>query len=878
METGTGKTKQITGNLLAFVIPIVIMTGICFKYGFYPFGDKSILMADMRYQFVDYYGYLKQIVFGNDDIFYTFSKTFGGDMAGLLAYYCNAPFVLLLAFVQNADLPGAILIIMILMLGFSSLNFNILLNHTFGVRWGSVIFSVAYAFIGYLMGYFNCTQYFFNIMLLPLMVLGIIKTIKEKQVSFLYILILALSIFSNYYIGYMECLFSALFFAYYFLSEYQSLEEIKENVRTVVIYACTSVLGVLISTVSLLCAVFSLRGQKNIHSFIPALNFNVADFFSGLYTGAFHGNVSDGLPLIYCGILSTALSILYFFNKKIKTREKIYAAAVLFILLMSFLIEGFMVIWHGFAYPIGFPYRNSFLFSFFLIFIAYKCFINIFEGVTLRDLIIVFSIFFLYSVYLILSNNAYAGRHQIIFTMVLLCAVLVTVRFCREGKQYMMPLIIGLLVIGCADAGLNAYYSIGSYFPELYSSDDNDLAKFQDYVTETEDLLSMIDEHDQGLFRIEKLYRRSNNDAMLFGYNGLSHFSSCETREPKAFLGTLGFRDNDNWAYYGVGSTTFADSFMGVKYLLSQFDSTAKPYPGAGNAHDKYIYENPYALGFGFVMGSDADRLSLKHSGDLFEYQNDIAGSFYPADHKNRQKIFRPVKNVKMRLENVKRQYGHFTRVNSDRDAYVEFSFTAENGDFIYMHLDADSTQNTRTVINDLEKEPYFTEYGWSVREVGYYEPGERVNVRLYLEQDEITLYDQVFYYEDITALSQWYEEAMSSPVSTEKIKSSHLAGSADVSMDEGFLVFSIPYDECWKVYLDGEKKETVKIMDGLLAVRITGGKHTFELKYMPKGIVVGTPVSVLALLVTVILFVTERRKKTVPGPKKDDPIDQPNL
>ncbi|MCR4740408.1 MAG: YfhO family protein [Lachnospiraceae bacterium] len=862
METDKTKTKRITGNLLAFLIPLVIMTGICIKYGFYPFGDKSILMADMRYQFVDYYGYLKRILFGNDDIFYTFSKTFGGDMAGLLAYYCNAPSVLLLAFVKNADLPGAILIIMILMLGFASLNFNILLNNTFGVRWGSVIFSTAYAFTGYLMGYFNCTQYFFNIMIMPLMILGIIKTIEEKKISFLYIFTLALSIFSNYYIGYMECLFSALFFAYRFLSKYGTRDEIKENLRTVVIYISTSVLGAAISTVSLLCAVFSLRGQKNIHSFIPALNFNVLDFFSGLYTGAFHGNVSDGLPLIYCGIPAATLSALYFFNKKIKTREKLFAAAVLIILLLSFLVEGFMVIWHGLAYPIGFPYRNSFLFSFFLIFLAYECFLNIYEGVAVRDLVIVFAGSFLYSVYLLITKNEYVGRHQIIVTMVLLCAVLVAVRFFREGKEYMIPLIIGLLVLQCADSGYNAYYSIGAYFPELYSSDDNDLSKYQDFVNETEGLLETISEEDPGLYRIEKLYRRSNNDAMLFGYNGLSHFSSCETREPKAFLGSLGFRDNENWAYYGVGSTVFADSFMGVKYMLSQFDSTAKPYPGVGGYGEKYIYRNPYALGFGFIMGSDAQKLSLKNSEDLFDYQNDIANAFSEAGSHGNGRIFRPVENVKMRLENVKRQYSRFSKVDRDKEAYVEFYFTAENSDLIYMHLSADSTQNTRTVINDLEKEPYFTEYGWSIREAGYFEKDEQVHVRLYLEQDEITLSDPLFYYEDVTALGKWYEETQRNPVLTEKIRSSHLKGTADVSADDGFLVFSIPYDDCWSVYVDGQKKESVKLMDGLLAVRITGGEHTFELKYMPKGIIVGAPVSVLSLIVTLLLFLSEKRKK----------------
>ena len=263
-------------------------------------------------------------------------------------------------------------------------------------------------------------------------------------------------------------------------------------------------------------------------------------------------------------------------------------------------------------------------------------------------------------------------------------------------------------------------------------------------------------------------------------------------------------------------------------------------------------------------MGKDAEKLSLTNSEDIFDYQNDIAAAFYRDWDKEKPQIYRPVSDISMRLENIKRQYGTFTKVDRDREAYVEFCFTAENRDFIFMHFDADSTQDVRIVINDLEKEPYFTEYGWSIREVGYYEPGETVRVRLYPDQDEITLNGYDFYYEDINALKSWYDTAMSSPVMTEKITSSHLKGSADVFRDEGFLVFSIPYDECFRVYVDGEKKEILKLMDGLLAVRITGGEHSFELKYIPKGIVVGTPVSVTALFITIVLFIAQRRKRAV--------------
>ncbi|MCR5107048.1 MAG: YfhO family protein [Lachnospiraceae bacterium] len=869
------KVKSLINNIVAFLIPVTIMTVICLKYGFFPFGDKSILMADMRYQFVDYYGYLKNILFSNDDILYTFSKTFGGDMAGLLAYYCNAPFVLLLAFVPTEYLPGGILIIMILMIGLASLNFNIMLNRIFGLRWGSVIFSISYAFTGYLMGYFNCTQYFFNIMLMPLFILGLTEIIDNGRMSILYIVTLALSIFSNYYIGYMECLFSIMFFVYYYLTKYTEVEDIKGNLRTVFIYIYNSAIGVGISSVSLLCAIFSLQGQKNsklgsVFSFL--LNFNILDLFSGFYNSAFYGNVSDGLPLIYSGVIATAMGVLFYFNKKISLREKILSAIVFVILILSFLIDGFSVVWHGFAHPIGFPYRNSFLVSFFLIYIAYRCFLNIAEGLRKLHLIVFMAGYFLYSAYLLLTGNAYVGKLQFAITTVILIATVAEIRFCREGKKYMIPIVAGFFVIGIADASINAYNSIGAYFPDFNETDDYDMSKYQDFVYETGGIVDAIKERDDGLYRIEKLYRRSNNDAMLLGYNGLSHFSSCENDVAKNFMGSLGFRNSKTWAYYGYGSTGFADSIMGVRYVISQFDEHSKPYPRILDMGTKFVYENLHVLPFGFVMEDRAIDLDPERSRDLFYYQNEIASAFTGKWYD----IYKPAKDIEISLHNAEEiKEDTYRVIDPDDEACIELSFIAENTDFVYMHFDADDFQDIKITANDLEKEPYFTNYGWAIRAMGHYQPGETVSVKLILNQDEVTLTDYDFYYEDQDELSRWYYDAVSSPVSVEKIKSSHLKGDLTVNKEDGYLVFSIPYDENWKLYIDGKRAETVNIMNGLLASRVKGGDHKYEMKYIPRGIIVGTPVSLISFIIFIVLSVRDinlrkKEKNTVDGDETD--------
>lgn len=853
--------RRILCPLSAFMIPVAVMVFISILSGFYPFGHTSILMADMRYQFVDYFGYMKQIFFSNDTYFYSFSKTFGGDMAGLAAYYCNNPFLVFLLFVPNDLLPGGILIMMIVMLGFIGLTFNIFLTEIYGSRYTTLIFSTAYAFMGYLMGYFNCVQYFFNIMMLPLVMLGIYRTIKQERPSFLYIISQALSIFSCYYIGYMICIFSVCFFIYVYFTENKDIrhlfdiEGIKKHIKPVIAFIWTSVLGVSLSAVSLLCAVISLRGQSS-RKHIPLSvkgNFNITEVFSGLYSTAFHGNVSDGLPLIYSGTVAFVFIIFFFLSRTVSRREKIISGSVFLFLILGFHVDFLNVFWHGFSYPIGFPYRESFLFSFWVLFLAYKCFVNT-EDISNKQIIITSLIYVIYSVYMCVILNENVGIRQVIITGVYIIISFVLILFYRKKKLliFVMP---AFFLLNLFDVSYNAYISLNAYFPDKENDRSITIETFRDFVDETSSIVGHLKEEDKDLYRIEKLYRRSNNDAMLIGYNGLSHFSSCETELARRFMGTLGFRDNDNWAFYGEGSTTFADCLMGMRYMLSQYDETPKPYSNIYSYNDKNVLYNPYALPFCFVMDDTATTLEPSKYGK-FSYQNALARSFgYDGDD-----IYTSVGEVSKKLENLAENGNTYTVINSDEEAYIEYSFINSKEDFMFMYFDADGLQDTKIVINGLEKQPYFTSYGWSIRELGYFPVGEKVNVRVYAMQDEITLNGYEFYYEDKRAIAAWYETATQNECRLTEQTSSHLMGTVNAEEDQE-LVFSFPYDEEWRVYVDGQRAENKMAAAGLLCVDIGKGTHTIELKYVPKGFVIGIPVSVTAFI---ILLVMLRRRKRI--------------
>lgn len=849
--------KDTIITMLAFFIPALVMMLIFIMGDFAPFGKVSILLADMQYQFVDYIGYLKSVFFDSNDLLYSFSKTFGGDMSGFTAYYLSNPFYLILLLFPNDILPIGIVWMIILMCGASGLTFYIMLRGIWENRFSSLIFSTAYAFMGYYVAYINCIHYFFSVMMLPLIILGLFQMVRSRKMSILYVITTAAAVISNYYIGYMILIFTAVFFLYILFSDVVEFNDIRDRVKTCFLVLYSTMFAVGISAFSLFAVVFSLQGQKKsgLHLALSR-TFNIFEFFSGLYSRSFHGNISDGLPIIYSSVISVMFLLFYFLNTSIKLKDKILTAALFAFIILGFWIDALNVAWHGFAHPIGFPYRNSFLFSFLVIFFGYKGFVDFKIGFKKLHVLIVLALFVIYSAYLLLIGSNYADLKSIIATFVpLTIAIMCVVAMCIDDK-YVVSTVIGLIVLQIFDLYGNGLYSINSYYED--KNDPNvSLETFSNYINETQELVDLIEANDDSFYRMEKLYRRTHNDPMMFSYNGLSHFSSCESDQVKSFMGKLGFRNNGLWAFYGQGSTSFVDCLMGLKYQLSQYDEIPKPYERIFANGTRFIFKNPYALPIGFTMNKSVKGLSTREK-DPFKLQNEIASNFV----NTKFEIYRPVKVDSIVLNNVIQDGDVYTIENDMMEASVEYVLSINSSDYIYMFFDAPELQNANVNVNGMDKGSYFNQYDWSVRECGFFKPGEKISVKIILGQNSIEISNALFYYESSKILKAWYDEVNHSQCNIDKITSSHLVCDVDIKSSNNLIVFSIPYEKDWKVTLDGEKVNTTKVMDALMAIDVPEGKHTIDMVYFPRGFIVGVPISIMSVLTTFCVFFIQNNKK----------------
>src|SRR5690606_22296346 len=106
---------------------------------------------------------------------------------------------------QKHSLDNAILLILILKVGFAGLTMFSYLKNKYNKGKTLYIFSSSYALMGYIVVYYFNIMWLDAIYLAPLIMLGIDKIIEGKK-SWLYGISLCLAIFSNYYIGYMLCI------------------------------------------------------------------------------------------------------------------------------------------------------------------------------------------------------------------------------------------------------------------------------------------------------------------------------------------------------------------------------------------------------------------------------------------------------------------------------------------------------------------------------------------------------------------------------------------------------------------------------------------------------------------------------------------------
>ena len=360
--------------LAAGLIPFVLLLCSFALLGIAPFGDKTILIYDASYQYLDFAAYLQTVFSGENDLIYTFSKNLGGEMLSLFCYYLLSPFSLLFVFGSAQSLPLVFTLVVVLKISACGVTFAYAAAKRFGCQWSHLIFSTAYALMAYNVLYSWNIMWMDGVLVLPLLALGLEKLWHGKS-PWLYAGSLSYGLLTNFYIGYMLCIASVLFSLAHMAVATGSA---KEKAGLFGRFLLASGIGGFAAAFCWLPTFFTLiggRGAAASSSFVWTRTFNILGLAGKLVAGSANAEqITLGTPHVFCGIFTVCLVMVFFLHGKNSIRNRLTALGVIAVFLVSFSIRGLDVIWHGFSPNNAFNFRYAFILSYVLLVIAqYGC-------------------------------------------------------------------------------------------------------------------------------------------------------------------------------------------------------------------------------------------------------------------------------------------------------------------------------------------------------------------------------------------------------------------------------------------------------------------------------------------------------------------------
>ena len=794
----------------------------------YPFGPNSLLYTDGD-QYFSFDAMFQRALLSNENLLYTWNMVLGGNALSMAAYYCLSPLNLLLIFFRNHLLLGVYVITMLKLL-LASLFFCKLLNEICqGYFWEKPVFSAAYAFMGYTMAFIWNASWLDGVLILPLVLLGIIRLVREKK-SLLYICSIAYAVISNFYIGFMICITSVLLYLAFVF--YQAPSPAKEFKHSFLRYAGASLLGGALSAPVLLTVLFDMpEGRRKPLSEIFASahgNFRLSDLPSMLFTGSMNPDrFADNLPIIFIGIAFEVLLLLYFFNRKISWKKKTVSLVLIGFFVLSFHNSVLNTIWHGFSGNLWFNFRYSFVFSFILLLMAFESFRNI-RGLQKKDLL------FGLAAVILLTGLMFRkiDISMLILDLLLAGAAILACYLVLKCPRKRMFISMGMCVLILLDLGVNSYFSIQMGSPRENMGPNP--AYGEDLFAAREDFRQDMEFiRDDGFYRMDMAPYAKRCPAALFGYKGVTNFASTENKANLRFVRNAGMPKYACWCAYDGNSPLASQSLLGIRYVVSEAEISSREAVPEMAPSGHYIYRNPEALSVIFPVNGTDNSIPEIPFENINGYYSSITG--------NRETVFRKQEySSAVTQEEGQYQYTYTFRTGSSSPLYFvlpEETLQEEDvlrDDILDLTVRAGQTAESRHM-DRFQKMHY----------LGTWPEGTPLEL-VFTTGTPFEKSRTSIYYEDRTALQKCLSQ-MERPDIQEK-SSSHLELKYDLGTEEQTFATTIPYDDGWTVWDNGKKLPLQKNWDNFLAFEIRGpGSHEITLRYMPKGLIPGLCIAAFA-------------------------------
>jgi len=836
MEKVRAFCKKNKVYITAFLIPTLIMLAIFIGRRIFPFGNRSFLNIDMYHQYFPFLTEFYHMMKEGDSLYYSWNTGIGSNFTALFAYYLASPINWLAFFCPESILMEFMSYLVIIKIGLCGFTASYYLSKKFQTKNMSLaIFGSFYALSGYMAAYNWNVMWLDCIVLAPIIILGLEALVNEGKYK-LYTISLALAIFSNYYICIMICIYLVLYFLFVLLPE------AKHKIKSCLHFGIFSLLAGGMGSLLLIPELCALQLSKFTATTFPTTvktYFSVFDMLARhLHTVAIETGL-DHWPNIFCSMVVFLLFPMYLFCKQIPIQKKIGRLALLLFLLISFSTNALNFIWHGFNYPDSLPCRQSFLYILLVITLCYEAFTHIKE-IPLSTLTGSFAgaCGFILLCEKFITDEAFTGWTYILSGcfLALYLYILYQVKI-REQLPRLFPLLV--LMIVSLELGSNTFITSCSTVSRT--------SYFKNY--DTYHLLQQRQSREDvgEYYRYEKLNRVTNNDSMLQDFPSSTLFSSTTNGLVNAFYEHYGLKTSKVFYSY-EGATPLTSALLSTKYFYNDEEMPENTlYRKIDEANGLYLYEYTYSLPLGFFIAPEE-----KNEAVLIEDQATALGvidedkALEEDDSTDEMEdSLNPFERQNLLAIRLGAYDNLFERINHTPNG-SKATITVPYDTHVYVYCDTKKHAEVTVTING-EEEIFKKMKNKRILSLGYHKEGTTI----YLEGDTDNSLPLYAYSMSEPVLADITGILNTATFTMEDFYSDDFTGSI-TAPEDGHVIFSIPYDPGFTIWVDGTKTEPKLFEEMMIAVPVSSGEHTIRFSYYPQGLNAGYAVSIISILIFV--------------------------
>lgn len=891
--------------VITFLIALAMIIGAWIVGDVGPFGGKCMVVVDGVHQYLPFFSEYQEKLKHLSDFQYTFDVGMGNNFVSLWSYYLSSPFNLIILLFAKKNLPMALNIIISSKIIMAAMCFAYFLMHAGNPRNfsagiyknpktpaddreenengtiegkvdiekklksqagereensslqdprknpGVIVFSLFYAFSSFVVGYYWNLMWLDCIFIFPIIILGMEKMMIKKD-SRMYVLALFYSFVCNYYISFMICMFLVLCF---FVFRFKSVDDFfMKGIR----FAVASIISAAMGAVVLLPAYKGIMTTASAKFALPEWEFygSFADTLrSHLFCSEVLTNqVGDAGTNLYCGVFTILLAFMFFFIRDIAFSKKIKYALLLVMFVVSFNNVKLNYIWHGFHNQYGIPNRFAFLYVFILLLMAYEVFLKR-DSIRLYMVVLAYTLSMLFVIFTYFNADTVYENHTYQLTALLLTVYLIFFGlfvFLQSTRQVMMYILCFVAVVEMGVNGLYGFYQDGSSEPEYYYGE-----------TEAVAALRARNEKQGEFTRADVIKPLFVDEATWHNLRSVGIFGSTVRGEMVDIMGDLGFYTGANeYLYYGA--TPFTNALFGVKYAYARSGDFVyvdmNPIDSEDSDDDTVtLYENDNILPIGYMVNDETLDFETGNNGP-FTVQNELSGAMTGIEPVF-SSIFEDMDvtaygtNVDVTLVDD----NNADYENASDSARVDMIYTVPEDMDLYMSCRGTNVHKIALLIDGTEVG--YDRFQSQILHVGKMKKGQLVDIQFdFNDKDEdedsgdVYCYPMKFLDDEFSA---FYNKMLNRSMKMTSFNSTKIMGTVNVSDGEVFMT-SIPYDEGWEIYCDGEKVETTILVDAFLGAELPVGEHELKLVYHSPGLRQGLIVSLIGIALFAVLIYGE--------------------